>query len=442
MKIIIFSAIAWICVLTMARVAAAEELVTFDLARTHAFSGFGVSTWIASPHNPQRDALLRALNARFVRASLPGLIPDNQLPDHASVADIVALIQRNDNAGTNAGMRQFGGELQGLNIRLHIIFWGIPGPWLRSNGTYHYAVTEHLADYANYITGNLLYVKAMGIAPEDVELTNEPNGVWNTQFTPAQYDQLVTLTRAAMNKAGLADWKMEGPGTSNRPADFMQELCRTGHIKLLGNYSFHEYDTRDGHEPAGLRVINPSMDDAPPKTVAITEFSSADPKFSPGPGAPDNSYNPDFGVSVTGEALQLISDGAGEILVWHLEDLPWMTGQTGLLGRDGRPKPVADALVSVFGLIMPGAAAARPLHPLPEIPLVAFKSGATLTICAVNMRSAPADILLHLPAAGRPGETRFFSGVSGPAPRLVPAAGGFLLRLPARTAFAGRFDAA
>jgi hypothetical protein len=232
----------------------------------------------------------------------------------------------------------------------------------------------------------------MGIVPEDVELTNEPNGIWNTQFTPEQYDQLVVLTRAGLDQVGLKDFRIEGPGTSNRPGDFMRALIRTGHVNLLGAYSFHEYDTRSGVEPSGLSVIEPSVGGAPERPITITEFSSSNPRWSKPARLPDGKSDtrpwsdvPDFAISVAGEALQLIADGSSEILVWHLEDLPCQTGRTGLLNGSGKPKAVADALISLFGLILPGSRVAHTIFAIEKVPVVAFLNGSELTICAVNL---------------------------------------------------------
>jgi hypothetical protein len=402
------AALAFAAEQTAGNNAMADDTIVLDFAQSHIFQGFGVHAWIASPHLPQRGRLLRALNARFVRASLPGLVPDDRLPEHASVDAIDALIRNNSNAGTDGGMIRFRDELAGLGIRLHVIFWEMPAPWRRDGPKgARLAASEHLADYANFIVAHLLYVRRMGIVPEDVELTNEPNGTWNTQFTPEQYDQLVVLTRTGLDRAGLTDFRIEGPGTSGRPGDFMRELVRTGHVNLLGAYSFHEYDTRDGMEPAGLRVIGPSVGGAPPRPITITEFSSSNPRWNRpatlADGRPDPrpwSENPDFAISVAGEALQLIADGASEILVWHLEDLPWQTGRTGLLDSAGELKAVAEALISLFGSVTAGSRVAHTSPSVDKVPIVGFLNDDALTLCAVNLTAF--GVILHVRAAGVP----------------------------------------
>jgi hypothetical protein len=370
----------------------ADETVVFDFAHTHVFKGFGVHAWIGSPHYRERDALLRALNARFVRASLPGLVPPEQLPAHAGVDDISGLIARNRSAATDAAVERFRDELRSLNIRLHLIFWDVPAPWRAEGGGGHLAVSEHVADYANWLVAHLLYATQMGLAPVAVELTNEPNGVWNTQFTPAQYDRLVADTRAAMDRAGLQGLQIEGPGVSNRPGDFLRELTRTGHVSLLGAISYHEYDTKSGAEPAGLRALAPSLSGLHDPDINVTEFSSDAPKWHLPPYAAgaDHRGNPasgsrDFAVSVVGEALQLIADGAEELMFWQLEDLSWQKGRTGLLDIEGRVKPAAQALSAVFGLVHPGSEVARSSHLSAETPFVAFLNQNQVTVCAANL---------------------------------------------------------
>ncbi len=419
----------------MSQAQAATQAVTFDLGRTTAFAGFGVSTWMASPHVAARDALLRALHVRFIRASLPGLVPDAQLPAHVSVADMTRLIDANESPGTDALVRGFGAELQALNIRLDVIFWGMPGPWTHGNAQVHLADPAHLADEANSMTAQILYLHRMGIPPAAVELTNEPNGVWNTQYTPAQYVTLLQLTRRAFDAAGLSVIGIEGPGTSGRPADFMHALVASGATGDLSQYSFHEYDTRTGIEPAGLSVsIDAALQGAPTKPIAITEFSSANPRFHGDPIDP--SFDPDYGVSVTGEAVQLLEDGANTLLVWHLEDLPWMTSNSGLLSRTGQVKPMALALETVFGASSPGDGVARPAVALAQVPMVAFVRPGDLVLCAVNMRASAVSVAVRF--QGRPlrlaGSMQLFGG----AGEMSPDGGGFMLYLPARSVFSIR----
>ncbi|MCB8873623.1 hypothetical protein [Acidisoma silvae] len=411
------------------------------------FAGFGANAGIESPHVAVRDKLLHDLNAALLRVGAPYLISPGRLTgklDTQSIYnEIIAL-----HGAKESSLQSFADEMSQLHIKLHVIFWNAPPNWLLPLGaTKHLANPAYFDDYAHYIAAHLLYFQDQGAVISAVELTNEPMGAWNARYTPEQYDQLLTVTRAALDAAGLKHIQIEGPGASSDGSPpYFQELTRTGHISDLGAYSFHEYDSRAGLVPAGLTMIRPDLAGVPAHPISITEYSvTANPwNQPPGPFLPGKQPPPlDYGIALSGEALQLVADGVTNMFIWTLEDNKGAKQAWGLIDLDGNIKPHVQALVDLFGMVAPGMKVFVPAQAVAQVPVMLFQKGSTVTLCAVNLRQEKVQISLDcsglLPPGKRPVETRYFGK---DAPMLALTADGVSLTLPPRTNLAARFRVA
>ncbi len=233
----------------MAARAATVATVRFEAAGAHVFSGLGAQIWAVSPHQTARDRLMRALDMRDVRVSIVAQVADDRLDDHASVPALVAAMQATRTPDGTRILDGFRDEMAALGVAMDFVYWGMPQKWTDAFGPPGHrqwrCVPAHIPDYANWIAAQLLFAREFGLRPAAVELTNEPDGGWNTYFTPQQYGELVQATRRTMDENGLRDILIEGPGTSKvyDIGPYLAELISSGRLTLLGRVSVHDYDT-------------------------------------------------------------------------------------------------------------------------------------------------------------------------------------------------------
>jgi hypothetical protein len=438
--------------------ARAQERITFDLATAHRFTGFGLHVWPQTDHRAERDALLRDLNVRWVRFSITPEIPADQLKEHMSVTQVLDVITKSADQQQSDMLRQFREELDALKIQCHLVLWQMPPPWCISvhgnDGKERLHVDPgHVTDFANWIAAHLLYLKRLGINPVAIELINEPDGVSSTNYTPEEYDALVCTAKAIFDEHGIKVG-IEGPGVSTgfSIGAYLEELERTGHISLLQQLSWHDYDTAKHPEPAGFAGVPLSLlSRAHGLPMAVTEFTSVSPRWSKPPydAGPETrsennaSNSGDFAISVVGEALKLIGDGANQIFFWQAEDPSWTQDAFGLLNETGNPKPAATAFQTFLPLLPKEVRAARP----EKLPFgfagVAFQLTKSTIIVLANLSSATRQLQVDGKNGGlgtRISEVRGFD-VNGPmtgkAARLVKrSSNALVVELPSRSVLA------
>ena len=380
----------------------AQDRITFNLRIAHPFTGFGLQFWPQADHREERDALVRDLNVRWVRFSVTPEIPADQLKDHMSVAEILNVITRHEGPSQSEMLREFQQELSALKVQTHFVFWQMPPPWcIAVYGTDSKERTHvdpsHIPDFSNWIVAHLLYLKRFGIVPAAVELINEPDGAASTNYTPEEYDSLLCYVKANLDEHSLKVG-IEGPGVSSGFASgaYLQELERTGHISLLQHLSWHDYDTTKRPEPAGFAGVPLNLlSQAHDLPIVITEFTSENPRWgrSPYDAGPEarsenNAANsPEFGVSVAGEALKLIADGASQISFWQAEDPSWTQDAFGLLDETGRRKPVATALQAFLQFLPRDASVAAPDKAFFGFAGAAFHTSKTVIVALANLTS-------------------------------------------------------
>jgi hypothetical protein len=381
----------------------AQDRITFNLKTSHQFTGFGLQLWPRTEHRPERDALIRDLNVNWVRFSITPEIPKDQLKDHMSVNEILSVITRNEDQQQTEMVRQFQQELSALKVQSHMVFWQMPPPWCvsihGSDGKERIHVEPgHIPDFSNWIVAHLLYIKRFGIAPVAVELINEPDGGSSTNYTPEEYDSLVCSVNANFEEHGIKAG-IEGPGVSTgfTTGAYLQELEKTGHISILQQLSWHDYDTTKRPEPAGFAGVPLNLlSQFHGLPIVITEFTSESPRWGRAPydGGPEArtesnaASSADFGVSVAGEALKLIADGASQISFWQAEDPSWSHDAFGLLDETGQRKPVANALQSFLQLIPKEVRVAGPDKSIFGFTGVAFQTSKSVIVALANLTSS------------------------------------------------------
>jgi len=356
--------------------------------------------------------MLRALHVRDVRVSVIAPVRNDRLVDHASVQELLAAMQANETPDGTRILRRFRAEMNTLGVSMDFVYWQMPRKWSQSFGPPGHrqwrSIPAHIADYAHWIAAELLFARGFGLRPAAVELTNEPDGGWNTFFTPRQYGELVLRTRRAMDENGLHGILIEGPGTSkvHSIGPYLAELISTGRLALLGRVSVHDYDTIAFPAPAGLSGLPPGLQSRlGTLPIFVTEFSSTRPEWRQPPydtdlsergGAHSAADSLPYAVSVAGEAVQLISDGAASVYVWQLEDPGWAHDSFGMLDVNGRARPVATALASIFATVPTGATVFPSSPRRAGLAAAAFARGGSLMVVLVNLSDAPRIVRLDL----------------------------------------------
>src|SRR5260221_2876776 len=408
----------------------AQDRITFHFKAAHQFSGFGVQVWPRTDHRAERDALIRYLNVRWVRFSITPEIREDQLKDNMSVSEILNVITGHEDQQQAEMMQQFQQEIGALKVVSQLVFWQMPPPWCvsvhGSDGRERIHVEPgHIQDFSNWIVAHLLYIKRFWIASAAVELINEPDGASNTNYTSEEYDSLLCSVKANFEDHGIKAG-IEGPGVSTgfTTGAYLQELERTGHISILQELSWHDYDTTKRPEPAGFAGVPLNLlSQVHGLPIVVTEFISESPRWSRAPydsgpeaRSENNAANSaDFGVSVAGEALKLIADGASQGSFWQAEDPSWTNGSFGLLDETGQRKPVASALQSFLPLLPNDVRAAGPVQSLFGFAGAAFQTSKTVIVALANLTSTTRNLQVDFDGApaGRISSIRGFDA-SGP----------------------------
>ena len=399
---------------------AADASLDFDFAQAHDYLGFGAQVWLkgdrggaagAGPklgpkaraalaeRNEAADTddagmqMLKELNARFVRVSMIPKFGLGELRPGMSAEQLLEVLQRNDNPAQRERVAAFNARMRGLNIQPVLIFWRMPEPWTEVRAQRagpkqqaHFAKPEHLGDYANLLTAQMLWLKGQGVQPAAVELTNEPQGAWDTLFKREEYAALLQKTRAEMDRRGLQAWPIAGPGTGIPNFDhYIGAIVDAGATKAMGYASAHVYLTpqmlADKSSPGMASFLGRGKFGP----VLITEFGvKKHNDDDPQAGSDIDVASPAYALQAGTTALLLLGQGAGGLIYWQMQDFAWMKKPHGLLSAEGERRPVAFAMKALFGGVPAGAKAAGARSPRAELPAVALQAGGKQYLMLVN----------------------------------------------------------
>jgi hypothetical protein len=349
---------------------AAENTVEFDFSAGHSFGGVGLQVWALPQTPPALFSLLQKLAIHQVRMGSFQALPPSALSGGVSVSGLVQALHTSSSPDHISRWSNFAQFLKSRGIEVHLVVWEVPPAW-RTEKTWtdaqgarqvaHIADLAHAQDYADYICAQILFAGSLGFPITAVELGNEPNGTWNTRWTPEEYSQLVIITRRTMNEAGLSRVGIEGPGTSTQrdAGPFLAALKKTGASDSLGAISVHSWDTRFSADPVGLTPEFRTEEQAVSRQLPlhVTEINDEAKRWrseDPLSGTGKTKYltaNRAFALAMAAEVMTAIGDGATEALIWEAEDPTWEKSYLGLLDDHGQPRPTVDAL----GAILPFA---------------------------------------------------------------------------------------
>lgn len=178
---------------------------------SHTVLGFGAEIWAGDPH---AQSVLEALELDYVRMSVgPNWSQLTETaPSGATRAEIDAYISTNFNADFSIRLSDAQAAwamTQALDIQIILLNWEVPSHWETGAGD---VKVIHLEDYARFWGSLLVYLDANGMRPPLVELSNEPDGTWNTRISAASYNTLVKSTRLEFDERGFGDVGILGPG--------------------------------------------------------------------------------------------------------------------------------------------------------------------------------------------------------------------------------------
>ncbi len=443
-----FAAIAAVCLALSGAVMhpamAADADVSFDFAAAHTFSGIGTQVWANTRHPAQSVELLRDINARFVRVSLVPEIPEGQLSTNMSVEQLSALIDRADSPQQRQNFSQLNDRLKQLGIQPVVIVWRMPKPWMsvrqKKSGPRKeagLADPARIQDYANYVVAQQLYLQRMGFRPAALELTNEPQGTWDTQYKPADYADLVLKARATLDRYGLNNLRIAGPGTGIRNFDdFYAALRANGAARNLGYISAHVYQTAKQLTDPSTRGVESFLGRGKAGPIMITEFGVKKHFDDPDSDVDDNDLDVDsnaYALATVAGGLRLLGLGASAAIYWQLEDFSWSKKLHGLMSDTGQRRPVASAMQTAFGKVPTEATTTVAARGAPDdVAMQAFAGGGKLVLVMANTTNQPQRVnarfssLPRAPSAIDSAETYTGSGPANAPLRGAALVGGVL----------------
>jgi hypothetical protein len=403
---------------------AGEVALDFDFAQAHDYLGFGTQVWLKGERGgggPAKRAkggdegddeagwqLLKELNARFVRVSLIPKITFDQLRPGMSVEQYLDVLQRNDNPAQRERLAAFNQRLRAMNIQPVLIFWRMPEPWADkrsqkagSKQQAHFAKPEHLGDYANLITAQMAWLQRQGVQAAAVELTNEPQGAWDTKYEREDYAALVQKTRAAMDANGLQAWPIAGPGTGIPNFDhYIGGVVNANAAKALGYVSAHVYLTPEVLAERASPGMASFLGRGKFGPILITEFGVKKHNEDDAEVANDlDVATPAYALQAASTATMLLGHGAGGLIYWQLQDFSWNKKPHGLLSEDGQRRPVALAMKALFGGVPAGAKAVGARNPRVDLPAVALQAGGKSYVMLVNRSNQAQTVTARLQGA-------------------------------------------
>eukprot|EP01060_Flectonema_neradi_P026636 TRINITY_DN357_c0_g1_i2.p1 TRINITY_DN357_c0_g1~~TRINITY_DN357_c0_g1_i2.p1 ORF type:complete len:2065 (+),score=347.73 TRINITY_DN357_c0_g1_i2:154-6195(+) len=292
-------------------------------------------------------------------------------------------------------IKEFADALGERDISIMGILFDIPDSYTKrfivesTESNFESRVVTNRAALAAYIAESVTYLKEMmGIKLAAIELTNEPNGLWDAYVAPEEYTAFVRDTKSALAVRG-SDVDIIGPGISDLgsstecyhpitkkrlPTCYLQELASDPAARSdISRYSIHPWD-----DVYDVNLRGPSFLDeafikwnrfvsASPlagKDVISSEWGGINLKARPLAGqvfasAPQICYvnqtteklEGNMGVSPLWAArafatfLVLVNSGVSDALYWSARDNFWSPGCFGLVDRAGEH----SVLMKVFG---------------------------------------------------------------------------------------------
>lgn len=259
---------------------------------------------------------------------------------------------------------------------------------------------DRVDDYAALWGALVDWLVTRGIEPAWIELSNEPDGDWNTYIRPEDYDALVLAVRADLDARGLDRVGIVGPGLAvlggwSDPPQWVPTLSDEA-VAALDAWSVHTWDdyaeAGEGHtflEARWAIFLDQvrARDDAKP--IFVTELGSKDVAFgaanylSPDPSTCGSASESDgYALRLLAHTAVALASGADALLWWQAADQTWECSRWGMVDVDGRPRRFHEALETFLSALPADGQVV--LAPEAELPAVAVVGAEQAVLLVVN----------------------------------------------------------
>ncbi len=344
---------------------AAGQTIQMDLQQTkQVFGGFGAQAWTGTNYS---WSVLDELNLRYARLnhgtnffSFPNQPPvDGDTTAGDNYVAMRSYVTANFNGPNGSepwhlpAIQQAASFADQHGVELILNEFKVPSSFVDSN---YVMPSNRVDDFATYWVALLSYLNNNGVRPKYVELSNEPNGTWNGQISPANYNTLVQQTRALLDTHGFSDIGILGPGVSYLGDTARIDALDAGGVSSLAGWSSHAWDDLQGINQRAAILENATNAKDPDKPVFITEYATSVTTYAgvtygrPEEGG-DAADQEEFGVQVFHNTLSLVNHGAGALVMWEAADQAWSTKAWGAKRLDGTTRPMYDAMKTLTDLL-------------------------------------------------------------------------------------------
>lgn len=379
----------------------------FDLDEPrHAVWGLGANLW---PDTAAWVDPLSTLGGKVVRAGL-GPVWDTTgvaVPLGGTSEDYdayVAAAMSLEGYGNLADALTTSEEIDRLGLALVLLNWEAPSE-MEVTGVLQ---TRYVQDYAHLIAALVGHLSDNGVAVPWLEVTNEPDGAWNTYVYPADYAALVTAVRAELDARGWVETRIAGPGLSTlaqggASVRFLNALTPEA-LAALEAWSAHGYDDayadgdgvdlfRDGVADfsARTRELDPDL------PLLLTELASLDPSYhGVATASPltcgDWSSTEGYGVRMLAYTLLAVGEGGAAAAVpWQAADPDWggCWGSFGMVDAAGDARPFLHALAALASVLPQDARYLAPSETDPAMVVAGFSDESRVVVALANPTGVP-----------------------------------------------------
>lgn len=337
--------------LSLCCTALAQAELTFDINNTsHEFKGFGVQIWAG---DVSVEPVLRDLHVKYARIDVDGFKKPFDVEGWTDKE--YEQYYRDQNWQHHQKTAQL---LKKYDIRMIANVFGAPANWKTDKPRKNSLDQKYYSHYAKRLAAALASMYNSNIKPVGIEIFNEPDGDWDCYVPPEGYDSIVRMLRKELDKRGLQELLIVGPGLAHidtgKKEPWIDALTEEGD-SAMGAWSIHgwQWDVMKNQNPRyardsylnGFKVALLKKDPEQSKQVFITEFSAA----KVWPNDPDAYEKISFASRSVEDALSFLNCGANSVLFWEAADMNWSPHRHhGLIRLDKTARPVYLALQSIF----------------------------------------------------------------------------------------------
>lgn len=400
----------------------AAQTVEMDLQQTQqVFQGFGAQIWAG---NNLGQTVLDELHLRYARFnhgtnffSFPNQPPtDGDTTPGDNYVALKSYIAANFNGPNNSepwhlpAVQSTASFADQHGVELILNEFKVPSSFVDSN---YVMRSDRIDDFATYWVALLSYLDDNGVRPKYIELSNEPNGTWNGQISPTDYNTLVKQTRSLLDAKGFADVGIVGPGVSYLGDTARIDALDADGVSSLAGWSSHTWDDWQGVNQRAAILASATAAKDPAKPIFITEYATSVTNFAGVTyGKPEEGGNAadqeEFGVQVFHNSISLVNHGAGALLMWEAADQAWSTKAWGAKRLDGTTRPMYDAMKTLTDLLPNDAVVVDQTWSTAEISMAGFLHGDQLIVALANPGTS--NQLRTISFQNVPGELQFVAG--------------------------------